>query len=348
MNSKLKIDNVFIIESPLQALVALEISLNFPDEKNAIIYRITCRENNDKQIQNIINLGNWESKVCFLYTGRLAYLLHSRRFFKILLNEYHGIKRTFFGEYRAQWMHFARFCIGAEKDYLIDDGAATIYVKKKFIDKHEFYPVSSLFKVSLIRRIHRALPLIGLIKTRNLNYPFNFASAFVSDENGINVNFENLKKKFKCPDNPKLNVQKKVFFFGSKLSEGDFISIDYELEFLIKVLNYYHENNFNVVYCSHRDELSDKLLKVKKIGFIEVLRLDIPAELFFLQNHSDVVEFASAYSSVLINFAHILPDLKIRSFQLDYGEISSDFIPSTKVVYDHFRKLGIEVIDMTD
>lgn len=63
MSASLKLDNRFIVESPLQALVAVELSLQFSGKNNVIIYRLIGkrRERNDAQISKVIELGNWQS-----------------------------------------------------------------------------------------------------------------------------------------------------------------------------------------------------------------------------------------------------------------------------------------------
>lgn len=340
----MKIDNVFIVESPLQALAAVELNLILQDEKNAIIYRITGRKVNDTQVQNVISLVKWNSKTSFDYSSRFAYLVHSRKFYQNLSVKYENVKRTFFGEFRAQWMHFARFCIRAEKDFLMDDGAATLYAKKEFMDKGEFYPKNTLFKKDLLRKIYRTFPVFGLIKQAELNYKFNFASAFVNDVNGFNIDFKNIKEIFHKSKKTVTDIKKKMFYFGSKHSESGLISLDYEIIFLTKVLGHYDKKGLETVYIAHRDESLEKLEMVKKIGFSEVLRLDVPAEIYFIENNIPVIGFSSAFSSVLNNFIVMFPDISTVSFELDYHEIHSDFIIRIRLAYDHLRERGIKVI----
>ena len=137
------VDNLFIVESPLQALIAVELSLQFSGQNNGIIYRLMGkgRERNDDQICKVIERGNWgfSRLLPFSTSGGLAYHLSVRKVVLSLHKEFAGsVRNVFFGEFRSQWTHFFRLALSPEKRVLMDDGAATLTVKKQYIDKRIF------------------------------------------------------------------------------------------------------------------------------------------------------------------------------------------------------------------
>lgn len=59
----MKLDNLYFVESPLQALCALEVSLSLPDETHGVIVRLAnteLRRRNDRQIQEVMGLRKWD------------------------------------------------------------------------------------------------------------------------------------------------------------------------------------------------------------------------------------------------------------------------------------------------
>jgi hypothetical protein len=75
------IDNLFIVESPLQALVAVELGLQFKGQNNGVIYRLSGegRERNDDQICKVIDRGQWSfvRQVAFSLDSKLPEVITS-------------------------------------------------------------------------------------------------------------------------------------------------------------------------------------------------------------------------------------------------------------------------------
>ena len=328
----MKIDNIFIVESPLQALVALELAGKFSEKKNAIYYRLggKGREKNNEQIFNVVEMGEWFYKfeVRFDQSGSYSYHQSARDF---ILEERERLKEVdniFFGEFRSHWMHVFRMSVPSNRYILLDDGAATLIVKKNFIDKKKFFPDDYFYKSSsriksVIKKYCYRFFYRNLYEKNNENVPVLLASPFLRDESDYKVDFSCLKKKYlKEAEGGSPNLRK-AFFFGSKYSESGIVSLDYEVRFIEMVVAYYKNKGVGTVYCSHRDESDHKLKCIERVGCEEVVKPDVPAELFLLARHGDVSEISAAYSSVLSNLSLIFSEKEVTSFKLSGEELSA-------------------------
>lgn len=342
------IDNLFIVESPLQALVAVELSLQFSDQKNGIIYRLSGkgRERNDNQILKVIERGHWlfSRQATFSTSGGLAYHLSVRSFTLNLKKEFYGsVRNCFIGEFRSQWMHLARLSIAPEKYVLMDDGAATLTAKRQYIDKGIYHPVNIFSSASTLKNLVKNILYFGLFDKAQEEVPLVFASAFLKKESEFKVDFSYLKEQV-VKKSVQQDMPGKAYFFGSKYSEAGIISRDYELKFLASVVNHYKEKGLDLVYCAHRDESAGKLKQIENLGDVDILLPDLPAEIFVLEQHNAVYEIGAAYSSILNNLNIIFPEKSFSSFRLDPCEIRYENRDSINHCYDHIKEKKIPVI----
>jgi len=344
------VDNLFIVESPLQALIAVELSLQFSGQNNGIIYRLMGkgRERNDDQICKVIERGNWgfSRLLPFNTSGGLAYHLSVRKVVLSLHKEFAGsVRNVFFGEFRSQWMHFVRLALSPEKCVLMDDGAATLTVKKQYIDKRIFYPEELWVSGSLPKGLIKNAIYQGLFDKNQLGNPISFASAFLKNESEYKVDFSSLRKKVAISSPSNRKGQSEVYYFGSKYSEAEILTRNYELKFISRVVEYYSRRGLSLVYCAHRDESGEKLDLIRSFENVRVVLPELPAELFVIEHHANVAEIAAAYSSVINNLRLIFPDKPITSFRLNSDAINPDNRSSIENIYRYFEAEGIFVQD---
>ena len=339
------IDNLFVVESPLQALVALELNMQLKYERNGIIYRFSGnRDRNNKQIEAVINKGQWSyiKKVAFNKNGvlsnHLSILKELNSFRKVFPK---GVNQLFIGEFRSQWMHFMRVAVTPSRTILMDDGAATLTIKRKFIDKGIYFPEDlwrgrGAMKEFVKRNIYRRF-----MQRSVLQRPIYLASAFLKNESLYPIDFSRLKSVFQSHENN--SIEKKVFFFGSKYSESGIISLGYELDFIKKVKQFYSLRECDLIYCAHRDESEEKLRVIKERIGLEVSLPKVPAEIFLLEKNMHVLEVAGAYSSVLNNAKGMFPGVVIRAFRLEPESISPEHRENISLIYEHFVGNGVEI-----
>lgn len=340
-------DNLFIVQSPLQALIAVELSLQFSAERNVVLYRLSGRERNDDQIERVVAMGRWYSvqKISF---GRkmLSRQFIIRKHIQKIKKEFRGkVGRLFMGDFRAQWMHLVRSVTLPQETIVLDDGAATLTVKKNYTDKEIYYPQAIWRTDNLVKFYLKKIIFSGLVESSVFTTNVSFASAFLKQESAYKVDFSSLRNEILQHESldASSSFGKTVYFFGSKYSELGVISLDYEIDFISQVKHYYSRGENNLVYCAHRDESTEKLTVIRDTLEIEVCMPDVPAELFMIKNHFHVNEIAAAYSSVINNLKLVLPDKKIRSFMLDGDEIHPKYRDSINDVYKYYESLGIDV-----
>lgn len=345
------VDNLFLVESPLQALVAVELSLRFKDKKNVIVYRLSDkkRKRNNEQIEKVLKYGVWAETKEISFDNRSAITSHLsiiKALKNLKKNFNHNVNELFIGEFRSQWMHFARVAISPNKTVLMDDGAATVTVKRNFIDKGVYYPAALWEQTSLIKRLVKRHLYRGFLQSRVLQSRLYLASAFIKAESLYPVDFSALKELFKTSEK---NIGKKaVFFFGSKYSESGIVSREYELVFLQRVKRFYSSYDCDLVYCAHRDESDEKLDVLRNTLKFKVVMPEAPAEIFLLENNQRILEVSGAYTSILNNAKLILPEVLVRAFQLTPEEIRIEHRENIELVYKHFRREEILVCKLGD
>lgn len=344
------IDNLFIVESPLQALVAVELSLQFEGQVNGIIYRLSGkgRERNDQQIIRVIEHGNWsfQEPVQFAETGGLVWHFNCRKYIGELRKRFRrNVLTLFFGEFRSQWMHFARFAVSPQKTVLMDDGAATLTSKHYYIDQGVYYPKRLWINASFLKNAVKKSIFLGLLDKQQAQKPLSFASAFLRDDTEFQIDFSEIRKSFSQRPISAAESQKKAYFFGSKYSEVGILSRSYELDFISNIVDHYQVKGLALVYCAHRDESEEKLDAIQKISGLEVVCPDLPAELFLLKRDESVAEIGAAYSTVINNLSLIFPDKVVTSFRLRSEAINVNNRQAVNYIYDHFVKSGITVED---
>lgn len=336
----------------MQALVAVELSLQFEGQVNGIIYRLSGegRERNDQQIVRVIEHGNWsfQESVLFSESGGLAWHINCRKYIGQLRKRFRSkVQSLFFGEFRSQWMHLARFAIAPDKCVLMDDGAATLTAKRCYIDQGNYYPKNLWLNTNLLKQAVKEAIFWGLPDKLGSRKPLSFASAFLKDESEFKVDFSKLRGRFGKVHNSAIGGQPKAYFFGSKYSEAGILSRAYELEFISGAANHYQVKGLAFVYCAHRDESEEKLSLVRGMSGIEVVRPDLPAELFLLEQGSNVLEIGAAYSSVINNLRLIFPDKPITSFRLRPDAVNPKNRFAIEYVYSYFEQIGIPIQDLT-
>ena len=341
-------DNLFIVESPLQALVAVELSFQCSGQRNGIVYRASggLRERNDQQIAEVVRRGEWDliRSISFRDSDPLARHFSIRKQVQKLRDEFAGtIDTLYFGEFRSQWMHLVRFSISPRKAVLIDDGAATLTVVRDYIDKGLFYPKEPWSLGSFVKALVKNCVYLGVTGKRDSKQPVLVASAFLKERSDYKVDFSWVRSQLgesaigSAPP-------KEVLYFGSKYSEAGIVDRAYEIQFISNIKAYYEKRGLQLSYCSHRDESEEKIGKVEHQLGLKVLRPEVPAELFVLDRHEKVAEMAGAYSSVLNNLNIIFPDKKIRSFRLAEDEIRVDNRDRIGVIYRYLEEEGIPIV----
>lgn len=341
-------DNLYIIESPLQALCALEVSLAKKNESHAIIARLSSgdRARNDKQIIDILSKRKWDFesiiKYSFYNTAMLNNIESKFFLFNIEKKFKNKVSSLYIGEFRSSFMHMVRVTTNSPKVFLLDDGAASVKVIKNYIDKNYYYPYDSFYPMNRLKKTIFKFIYKNHIDIEVMNKKIKILTAF-SDQNSNSIEkleFINIKKLLKGNKSIDNSL---VYYYGSKYSEVGIISRDYEYLFLNNIKKFYDDRNKKIVYFAHRDETEEKLNYIsEELGFTIVVS-DTMAELYLLESEVLPSEISGAYTSVLNNIKVIFPEINLRSFKLEKEQVSQKWRMDIELIYDYYRNLDIPI-----
>ncbi|SNT69268.1 hypothetical protein [Psychrobacter sp. LV10R520-6] len=341
-------NNLYIVESPLQVLCALEVSLGKKDEVHNIIVRTSGGVNirNDDQILNLVNKFSWNSKTIINNKpnpGRYSIHFENKSLLADIANKYKGkIKNLYIGEFRSSFMHMARVAVEAPNVTLLDDGAVSVRIINNYINKGCYCPFSSFCPENKFKKLVYKLIYRKYINTDILNKRINVLTAFSNQEsNNIEkLVFSNIKKLLK---KERYIDSSLVYYYGSKYSEVGIISQDYELLFLKRIKNFYDFKNKKIIYFAHREESEEKLDLFSKELDIKVITSGTMAELYLLESKVLPVEISGAYTSILNNVKVIFPEISLRSFKLKPEQVGYKWRKDIGLVYDYYQKLNIPI-----
>lgn len=348
MNKEFIMRNLYIVESPLQALCALEISLGKKNESNIIVAKISngIRTRNDKQILAIIKKGKWTDinilkphKYNNYFTKKIDDLLYLSIIEKKFKN---NISSLYIGEFRSSFMHMARSTIQPSHTFLLDDGAVTVNIINKYIENDHYYPYDSFYPKNILKKNLYKIMYRKYIDINFMKKELKVITAFYN-KNSNKVEkmiYSNIKE---LSGISKLTDDSLVYYYGSKYSEVGIINRNYEISFLEDIKKFYHKRYKKVLYFAHRDESKEKLdLISKKIGF-DVIVPNVNAEIYLLESKKFPSEVCGAYTSVLNNIKVIYPNIELRSFRLLNDEIGVRWRNDIESVYNYYYEIGIRI-----
>lgn len=350
--------NLYIVESPLQALCALEVSLSKKDEQNFIIANLSNkrREKNNQQTLKVLNLGVWDKKIILNPSDKPSNIISNHinqltELSKIKRKFGYNVDSLYIGEFRYQFMHMVRCAVNAPNVFLLDDGAATVNVIKKYIYNRQYYPEDTIkesINAGFFKRILYKVFYKSYLDKSILEKEITILTAFFEESNNIAVkslkfnNIALLKNKEQKQDGSL------VYYYGSYYSENNYISLEYEIKFLTKIIEFYDKKHKKVIYFAHRDESEKKLSILTQNLQIEVKKPIEMAELFLINSLISPGEIAGAYTSTLNNVKFIFPEISIRSFRLDQSEIRLENRLAIGNIYDYYHRVGIDIKSFTD
>jgi len=344
--------NLFVVESPLQLLSAIEANNYFKHQENILIIKYssyrTHKQNNDQMslLKNYINWNKvYEIGSSFSTKQSNLKLLY---FIKKIKKTYTSINKIFIGEYRS-WVEREYFnVLNPKQCFILDDGNITIELQNSFIPYAKYYYFGSNYlKIFIDRLQHKIFTflLFGLNKTRkdiNIFTCFN-VEAYSQDQVIIKHSFEYLKVENK----QKEILQNTVYFFGGNLSELGLISQEQELNLFKKILKYFSNKNIKMVYLPHRRESSQKLNYIRDILDIPLRYSTYPAEIEFAMMKELPQYLASFMSTALHTVSNIVDFEEVIAFQIPYTIINKVYLDDIVLTYEEYKKT-MKVINLNE
>jgi len=312
--------HLFIIGSPLHLMFAIEAKLTMGEESSIDLFVFyTLCDNNNKQLDLLLNTykGLW-CKVVSIKMIRHDSPVSSIKFLydlTLISKKLPNYNLVFLSDPRVESFQIFISFLNYQELVLSDDGLATIQIYKDFLHNKRIL-INSKSK-SLVRKIAYFIFRIHLKEPEKIS----FYSLF--DLHNIETS---LCKLYRCDFNNIRNLVHKNttdsylpnrhFFIGQKLVDAHIITESEYIKMLNNYINQYLDPNDVLIYIPHRGESKKVINKLKLNEKINILYLDQPIELYFLQESIVPMSLASFYSTALITLSLILKQTKIQAIQL--------------------------------
>jgi len=340
---------LFIVESPLQILNAIEAKYFFRDATNVLVVAIWSKEGsvNSIQMEELISQDCWTDIIRFKSCPSriLPFRLWSK------LRRRYNIKRVFVGDIGSTYMRLALAQPGQE-NFLLDDGVATIFAQDWFLRRESArvsfydtpYDYSTLmrhnikvpsWKTWFKKQIHNMLVPVN-IYSGDINLFTAFDLQPVGGQKIIKNRYESLKLK----KTDKTIDSSMVWFFGHELSEDGGLSLEEEVGILKQIVCYYASRGIRVHYLPHRKENVQRLDLFKENLGMVIEAAQWPAEIETVFRNR-LPAHIGAYTSTVLVTLPLLHDFEtVTSFRVDAK------IPDENEALDKYLSAHVCVVDL--
>lgn len=335
--------NLFIIESPFQLISATEGAHYFSGDHNTLIVLFTPEENNNRQLRQLLNLSNyWNEVLTIDYPKRhLYYGIDAIKSLKRIAQNDVTPDRVFIGEYRSWLMNQFFHTLRPKDSFLLDDGNITIELQNNYLPRR-----LSATKFSFVSFLHAKFLqfIFGLRPQRKIDihlFTCFDLQPYDSRQKIIKHSFSWLRSncQFDSVD------QTSIFFFGGNLSGAGLLPIDYELLLLRNVFKYYQCRGLGIIYIPHRRESDEKIRMIQNMLEIQILRIDLPAELALSRLSSLPKGISAFYSTVLFTLPKIYHFEILDSFRIPIARFPEDRRSEVEQVYLSYQG-KMNIIDL--
>lgn len=304
--------NIFLVSSPLQLLCAIEAVYHFRLSDNHLIIVNRGTNENYSQLKAVYQLFNEVFDDIIALEGEDRTLTGWIKKFNHIDSVFKNTKlnNAFIGDYHDGLSRHVVNSFKLNDVLLLDDGWATLLIDKKLNNNIKLTSyrdvikyIASNFKYSY-----------GVKK--NIKY-FTFFDEKILP-NSFHHNFENLTKKIELK-----YLDSTLYFLGSPVVEDGVFAKQRYIDIVKKYLKRSDEKN--IYYLPHRREKKEKIELLIEDSETELLKTDIPIELYLLKNNIEPSKIASLYSTALYTLSKIL-----KRSTIDYIKIDFDVLLSRK------------------
>lgn len=327
--------NVAIIDSPLQALNAIEClnSSHLDNEQCCFIIfsNIAVSNSNLEQIEFVLNLFGYSDRIVLNVNGGFKGLIKSRAEIKGLAKKLSKdkVKTCLLGEYRSVAAKALVNEIQPGQLIIVDDGNATLRINRVSSSTTILGKLKELFarlfslKITLWKKI-TFFSVYDISKQISLN------------DKLICNDYSFLKNRMSEYPN-----SEKEFIIGSPLQAAGVVEDDLALTFTLidNILRNKSRTKNELLYISHRRESKNKLATIAQYG-IKVVSLSYPFELYALMNNENAVEINGFYSSLFPNLLNLNNDISITAYRVASSIIRPQFKEFVVSVYDSYQYMN--------
>lgn len=346
--------NIFLVESPMQLLSAIEAKEYFKEYDSLLIIKRVHREiDNDryeKAMDTLESFSEWDQVIKIPYRlSTFAILDHLYRIRK----KKQKINSIFLGSPRVR--AFQWFCENLEtsKCFNLDEGTTAIifqndyFINKDYMQESDFSYIKesamSLSKIrnNILQQIKNTFKIIikrcifGLNEYRKIKY-----NLFTTFDLNVNSEQEYVYNNYSYTKSivssfPKLKNM--VYFYGSPLSEIGIINFDTEMKMLKKIHILYNEKGKTLFYMPHPSDSPEKISHIKRSLGIQIRQNTIAAEIDPILNKTLPDNIASFISTAIFVSAKIYDYDSVVSFRIP-DHLIENKKEIIKKIYEEYEK----------
>lgn len=359
--------NIFLVETPLQLLNAIEARHNFRCDINHIIVKPMGTGFSQEILDRLICGGEWDKVIYLKFFDHpvnidsmiipkivrhkvvgciyeLQSLLNIRMINK-LARSYSNVNYIFLGNYLKgcqQYMrHFAN-SITYNKLFILDDGTDILLInndrKNININKSRPNTVKLPYRSQLIELKNKVLEW-NEDDADALTYFTAYEIEPTNNDKVIKNTYEHLRRTAASS-----SKSSEVFFLGQCLVEDGYMCKKVYHEYLLKIKSYFLGHELR--YIPHPRELPNNVEALEQIVDIKVRRLKVPIEYEVSVNGCVPKVLASFFCSALQSCRNILGEqLVVNAFYISPNHLMSchDLVRSA---YEYFEKSHNSKIDI--
>tara|TARA_B110000211_G_scaffold133702_1_gene153278 strand:- start:7103 stop:8083 length:981 start_codon:yes stop_codon:yes gene_type:complete len=320
---------LYFISSPFQYLSAVERLNKYPKENAYFIVLLgdkNKKPNSFNQLSAVVE-SNCKVEKEERLISYSSYLELELKLIKVYIRlRLISFEKVCLGDFRDLYGHLLIRGLRVKQAVLLDDGAATIIILNRYLALGVNYPEYSS-KVDKIRN------LIYQVLGMNKKFQFDWQVSSI-------FNLQKIKKRTKVIE--KFPIKKeKVYFFGSKYSEANILSVDVELFLLKKVKEFYASKE--LFYIPHRGDSLNKLNNLTLLGYI-VKDLKQPAELYFANSIEPLPDIISGFwTTAIYSLSRDYEFSSVDSFDITRFVDTLTIKDNAISVYNYFQSVGINV-----
>ncbi len=318
--------NLYCVGTPFQLVSAIEARHHFPADHNVLVIRDTAerREEHRSQVQNLSTQSEWDEIIYWpVHRGkRLTRLWQQARFTRRLAAQFSDPLQTYLMAGFSQVKnHLLRGALKPQHTILLDDGVGTLAHYRKHLSPGQYHP-DWMAERHILGKLQQRLEFrICGSSMLTLQQPMDLFTCFSLPQvdSPTQIHHHAFEGLLKSRGPQQIDVDR-VDYFGSPLAERGILALEVEVEMISGIHSHYVEQSLRFCYVAHRDDSSEKLEALEKLG-IKTKRLEMPAEFYYINTDRLPGTFASTISTALHNLHVIFPDIQADLFQLPFDEM---------------------------
>lgn len=327
---KIGLSNLFVLKSPLQIINAIEAIEHFQLKNNVFVIIHNRLQNNSEQMKVLLDLGN-----------KVDEIIHVEEKYKSKYFEYVKLIKSlkkrpydylFVGELGTSYKTIIANVV-KEKVFLLDDGTATIEYYNKFIKRN----IYNKYNFRELRFLFSGLKFKVKDKVNLFTY-FDLESVY-----GVDVIKNNLTYLKNRGLNDFVTDGDVVYFIGQPVEW--FMSFDFYKNSISKLIK---EFNKKIIYIPHRSESSEQISNIAsmKSEMLEMLKPNMPLELYFLKNNIYPSHVVSYISTALITLKILFENTRVDFIRIPRSAENEETIIKTEDIYVLFNKMEINELSI--